>query len=446
MTIPHKYEKRFTSTYLRSLADKASRELGAGQRWEQSDRDGVMVRVSAIGKVSFLFRYKTGSTYRRKTIGTFNPDKSTSEDSGLTLAEALAEVAQLRGLRKQNVDIVEVETRDKAKSVRQIGEAFLKNERRPGGPKRVDVIERILVKEIYPTLGDRRIDTVTLADISHLILAIRDRGGNDTARRTLFQLKKMWRFAELKFNLQLNPTTNLRPSDYHLKTSGTRERVLTDAEIGALWRLLSDEEAHGMSLAVRSGLKLILLTGVRSSEVRNMCWEHVDLDQAVWTIPPELHKAGQSGASTRTHQVPLTTTAVNILNALPRDSAWVLTGENGVQLSDKALTRALHRLQERQKDTRRGRYTAEASTRGLLLEQLDKELGEWVKFGAHDLRRTLATRLSGPELGVDPAVRERILAHSLGKLEAAYNRHDYLPQQRAALEKWEAKLKEVCKW
>lgn len=432
MTVPSKYEKRFTSTYLKSLADRATRELSPGQRWEQSDRDGIMIRVSAIGKVAFIFRYKAGTAYRRKTVGTFNPDKVSVDNPGLTLAEALAEVAKLRGLRKQKVDIVEAEARDKAKTVRQIGEAFLNNERRPDGPKRVDVIEAVVTKEIYPVLGDRPIDTVTLGDISSLILDIRDRGSNDTARRTLFQIRKMWRFAELKFNLPVNPAGNLRPGDYHLKTSGTRERVLNDAELKELWSLLEDDDAHGMSLAVRAGIKLLLLTGVRSSEVRNMRWEDVDLDRKVWTIPPELHKSGQSGKAAKAHQVPLVPTAMAVLESLPRISALVVTGETGAPLSEKVFTRAMHRLQKRQD-----------GTRGLLLERMDKELKGWVNFGAHDLRRTLATRLSG-ELAVDPAVRERILAHSLGKLEAAYNRHDYLPNQRAALEKWEAKLKEVC--
>jgi integrase len=296
----------------------------------------------------------------------------------------------------------------------------------------VDVIEAVVTKEIYPVLGEQRIDKVTLGDISSLILAIRDRGSNDTARRTLFQIRKMWRFAELKFNLPVNPAANLRPGDYHLRTSGTRERILDNKELKVLWRLLDDEDAHGMSLAVRAGIKLLLLTGVRSSEVRNMRWEHVDLDHAVWTIPPELHKGGQSGPAAKKHQVPLTPAAVALLRSLARDSALVLPSEAGSRrLSEKAFTRALHRLQVRQD-----------GTRGLLLERLDRELKDWVKFSAHDLRRTLATRLSG-ELGVDPAVRERILAHSLGKLEAAYNRHNYLPEQRAALEKWERRLMEI---
>jgi hypothetical protein len=50
------------------------------------------------------------------------------------------------------------------------------------------------------------------------------------------------------------------------------------------------------------------------------------------------------------------------------------------------------------------------------------------------LRTTVRTRLS--ELGVAPDVGERILGHTMGKIRSVYDKHDYVPQMRAAMETW----------
>ena len=49
----------------------------------------------------------------------------------------------------------------------------------------------------------------------------------------------------------------------------------------------------------------------------------------------------------------------------------------------------------------------------------------------------------GDTLGVDFHVAERCLNHSLGGVAAIYDRGDYLPQRREALEKWAAYLERL---
>ena len=56
-------------------------------------------------------------------------------------------------------------------------------------------------------------------------------------------------------------------------------------------------------------------------------------------------------------------------------------------------------------------------------------------FTARDLRRTCETRLA--ELGVSKEDRAQLLSHGISGVQAKhYDRHSYLPQKRAALEKW----------
>ena len=62
-------------------------------------------------------------------------------------------------------------------------------------------------------------------------------------------------------------------------------------------------------------------------------------------------------------------------------------------------------------------------------------------FTRHDLRRTFSTGLAS--LGTAPHIIERLLDHQSGTISgiaATYNRFHFLPEMRAAVEKWEEHL------
>jgi hypothetical protein len=62
-------------------------------------------------------------------------------------------------------------------------------------------------------------------------------------------------------------------------------------------------------------------------------------------------------------------------------------------------------------------------------------------FKPHDLRRTAAsfmTKLKAPRRHV-----EKVLNHSTRDIAAVYDRHDYLPEKREALETWVTHLTSI---
>jgi integrase len=69
------------------------------------------------------------------------------------------------------------------------------------------------------------------------------------------------------------------------------------------------------------------------------------------------------------------------------------------------------------------------------------EMGFEQRFTPHDLRRTLRTKLA--ELGEPDHIAERVLGHKLQGVMAIYNRHSYDTEKKAALQKWEDRLKEI---
>jgi integrase len=80
----------------------------------------------------------------------------------------------------------------------------------------------------------------------------------------------------------------------------------------------------------------------------------------------------------------------------------------GEPLSDKAIVKAVSRIQER------------------------VGIPHWTP---HDLRRTFATQL-GETLQIDPIVIEKCLGHKMPKIMATYNKNEMLLQRKEALEMW----------
>ncbi|MCC7178268.1 MAG: tyrosine-type recombinase/integrase [Acidobacteria bacterium] len=177
------------------------------------------------------------------------------------------------------------------------------------------------------------------------------------------------------------------------------ERVLTDAEIRALWAGL---DAHPGPAA--DVIRLRLLLGQRGGETAGMAWLELDLEAGIWAIPGRRTKNGHP------HAVPLPATALALLTRrrteVSADEPRVFSGP-----ARSEIRQALSAL------------TGSAYT--------------WT-----DLRRTVATRLA--ELGHDETIIGRVLNHAKHSVTMRhYNKHQYLDEKRRALEDWDRALQRL---
>ena len=187
--------------------------------------------------------------------------------------------------------------------------------------------------------------------------------------------------------------------------------MLSNAEIAMLWPAFDQ-----LGYPFGPVFQLLLLTGSRRNEVGGMKWSEIEGD--TWLLPGERTK------NARPHIVPLSSTAREILDYLPRfdGSDYVFTsgrartrGENGERVTDRPV-----------------------SGWGRAKERIDKisGLSDW---RLHDLRRTVVTGMN-EELGIEPHVVEAVVNHQSGGAKSGiagiYNRALYLPQRKVALESW----------
>lgn len=145
-------------------------------------------------------------------------------------------------------------------------------------------------------------------------------------------------------------------------------------------------------------LKLVILTAARSGEARGARWAEFDLGRAIWTIPTERTKTA------RPLVIPLSTVAVDLLEAMPRrDGDLLFPGRTGNPLSDMGLLKEMR-----------------------LLDPM---------ASVHGWRSTF--RDWGAESERDTVLLEMALGHSIGgAVERAYARSNLIELRRPIMQAW----------
>jgi integrase len=247
--------------------------------------------------------------------------------------------------------------------------------------------------------------------------------GSAIAGRTAAYGRAAFGWALKRGMVTANPFSHLPVS----KSISKRERVLTDDEVGDIWRA-----AEKMAAPYGSIVRLLVLTGQRRGEVAGLKWNELTDDLANWTLSGERTKNGV------THIVPLSAPARDLLRSLlPEDereakrilaerrakSELALPGLAGTfagwSKSKTALDKAIKQARAKA-----------AVTAGEGPAQLEP-------WSLHDIRRSVATGLQ--RLGVRLEVTEAVLNHisgSRGGIAGVYQRHDWAAEKRAALDAW----------
>jgi len=266
-------------------------------------------------------------------------------------------------------------------------------------------VEAVIRRELIERWGERPITEISRRDVVEVVEAIADSGRPYAAHRTFAYASKLfnWAMARHLYGIETSPCTGIKTSELAGKKE-PRQRVLTDAEIRALW-----QATEGMSYPAAPFVRLLLLTGQRLREVAGMSWHEIDLDKALWTIPPERMKGDAA------HEVPLAPAAVEILKGLPR---WTGPCVFSITDGERPIT-GFSKMKER-------------------IDVLTPGVAPW-RF--HDLRRSMRTGLGG--LPVPSNVAELCIAHAQPGLHKVYDRHAYLDEKRRAFVLWASRLKVV---
>jgi len=301
-------------------------------------------------------------------------------------------------------------------------------------------IRRLLVGD----WGVKPISSITPRDVREVIAKLKAHSASNAAT-AWGHASTLFKWAVHEELIETSPCASLdKKIIFKGAKLGPRQRVLDEEEIAALWRA-----ARRLSYPVGPYYRLLLLTGLRKTELARAQWKelHPDLRRLVreaaeeeqqvdWqqvpnqikllTVPRERFKSDAE------HAVPLSNEACAILETLPRfkNCDWIFT-ENG-KAPINGFSKAKARLDRQMLRS----LEALAELRGDDPEPVT--LAPWVN---HDLRRVVRTGLSA--LKVEDHVAEMILGHGRKGLQRIYDQHRYLNEMRDALEKWAARVREI---
>jgi integrase len=347
---------------------------------------GFGLRMRASGANSWVYQYKLGRKTRRITIAVA---------TAIPLGRAKALAGELHAKVRLGGDPAGEKRQAIARAANTLVilvDDYLARQQTQLRPRSLKEMSRHLRLYAAP-LHALAVDTIDQRSIADRLSAIERDSGAVTANRVQASLSAMFAWAMREGRAKSNPAALT-----HKRQERPRDRVLSDAELGLIWRALGDDH---YSIIV----KLLMLTGQRLSEITALRWSEIDFDRGVISLP-----AGRT-KNHRAHDIPITPTMA-----------------------------ALLRAQSKRGDLVFGRGVSGYAGAGHSKERLDMALTiqPWTH---HDLRRTAATGMSN--IGVQPHVVEAVLNHVSGHkggVAGIYNKSTYAAEKADALARWDAHI------
>lgn len=282
-------------------------------------------------------------------------------------------------------------------------------------------VERCLTRDAIPYIGDKPANEVAPDDISELIARLIGRGAKVQANRLHSYLKAAFnagikhdaspaaRGSDIRFNIIVNPVDKV---ERDTNAENVDDRELSFTELKELWNYQGD------AISARNLLMLkliILMGGTRPGEISGAKIDEIDLENRLWSFPPLRIK------NRRWHLLPITDLAANLIK-----EAIEQTNRRDVYLFPNRDSRD---------------RPINSSTLPHSVEDFCR-VAEFERFQPKDLRRTVKTRMG--EISIVKFIRDVIQNHARTDVSSKhYDRWEYLPEKREALEKWAEYLERI---
>ena len=363
-----------------------------------SDGLGLSLLIEPNGSKSWRFRYRYAGKPKMISFGVYPV---------VTLADARQRREEAR---KQVSDgINPSEARKEQKRALKIGventfEALarewhgLKSAKWSAGYAS-DIMEAF-TNDIFPYVGDRPIAEIKPLELLNVLRKIEARGALEKMRKVRQRCAEVFRYSIATGRAEYNAAADLSTA---LSVHQSKHfPFLTAEEIPDFLKALN---SYSGSILVVLATKLLMLTGVRTIELRAAEWKEFNLDEALWEIPAERMK------KRRSHLVPLSQQALDLvkqIQTMTGNYRYVFPGRNepSKPMSEASINQAI------------------------------KRIGYGGRVTGHGFRHTMSTILH--EQGYNTAWIEMQLAHvDKNSIRGTYNHAQYL-EGRVTMLQWYA--------
>ncbi|QXR18701.1 tyrosine-type recombinase/integrase [Acinetobacter variabilis] len=374
-----------------SLTDVLCKKaLPKEKQYRLSDSNGLSLRIDPNGKKYWSLRYTENGQRKSKAIGIY-PE--------LSLKRAREIALDLRYKLKNTTEVEQEQPYFK-----EVAEDWFNNQKETWSSKHISNV-RASLDELYIALANKRINQIQAPEILQIVKKIEARGSLEIAKRTLSRCGMVMKYAIAHGYRYDDPAGDLV---YALKNK--RVKNLASLTASEMPEFLRKVRAYPSDAQTHHAIILIMLTGVRVSELLQARWEEFDLEGRKWDIPEERMK------NRLPHRVPLTNMMIAELKAL--------------RLTHNQELLFPHRLNNKE------------SMRSESILAVIKRSGYAGRMTTHGFRSLFSTIVNESNL-FNPDAIERQLAHvPQNRIRSAYNRAQYWDERVRMMEWYEGEVKD----
>ena len=383
------------------------------------DASGLYLEVRPSGAKLWRYRYRIAGKENVYALGEYVqvPEGETDEQAQsrrnagkLSLAEARVKRGECRAMVKQGIHPAHHRQAERlathaenANTFEAVAREWIAKKKPGWTPYYLRQVERFMQADVFPKIGKLPIRSVTAAHLLEIVKLIEGRGAETVAVLVRQWASAVFRYAVATLRADSDPAAALKGAIHRPKVE--HHKPMSRDQIGDFVKALDGYAGYRTTVIA---LRLMLLTFVRTVELRGAQWAEFDLDRAEWRIPAERMKMREL------HIVPLSWQVVELLRELHTHTGgrtFLFPNYRNPKacMTATTLNRALERMGFNGKDS--------------------------IGFSAHGFRATASTILN--ETGFRSDVIERQLAHAeRDKTRASYNQAEYMPERRAMMQQW----------
>lgn len=262
-------------------------------------------------------------------------------------------------------------------------------------------IDRMFKRDVMPAFENRPITEITPTQILTFLKGIEDRPAPELAKKTRQRMSEVFRYAKAVKLATEDPTADLSP--LMKKRESRHYAYLLERDLPAFLKAASN---YGGELLTTASFRMLMLTGVRTIDIRKMEWSEINFDDETWFLSGE--KRSKKGEYKRSVTIALSKQSIDIL-------------------------KEVHKLSGKYKYVFPNRNNPNKIRSENTITKMIAEIGYKGRMTGHGFRHTLSTILN--ERGYNSDWIEMQLAHVDGNnIRGIYNHAAYLKGRREMMQ------------
>ena len=379
------------------------------KQYKLTDGEGMYLRVYPNSSKYWQLQYRFDGKQKVLSLGVWPEIGLTEAREKRALARkkirlGIDPIGEQRVIQKEAQKELEVRKEALTITFRKVFQEWLSTKSSEWTEKYTKNVSGYMNMHAFPDLGDKPILDIRREDIIGVLMKLEEKGIHETCFRIRQKIEAVFVYAIIKGYYE-----GVNPAMYLDKIiSKPKQKFHNYLPIDELPEFISKVETSiGVPPLTILAMKFVILTFVRTVELRYADWKEFDLNckEPIWVIPADRMKMD------RTHHVPLVKQTVSILNEIRE-----ISGPKGFVFPQR---------RNRQK----------AMSENTLL-YFSNRLGYAGRHTIHGFRTIASTVLNESRIW-HPDVIELQLSHQeSNKVRKAYNRAEHLDERRRMMEWW----------